>query len=178
MLHPFMPFVTEEIYQMLPIKDSESIMISEYPEYDKTEVYTDKENEIDDLILFIKNFRNVKKENNITNDMKIKFDTDYNKLLVKILKLEESIITNELNINSYNVLSNNIKAVIYFEKQETEEDKLLKQKEIESLENSIKRREALLSNENYINKAPKELVEKERETLKQEQEKLTILKNS
>ena len=35
MLHPFMPFVTEEIYQMLPVKDSESIMISDYPKYNK-----------------------------------------------------------------------------------------------------------------------------------------------
>ena len=41
MLHPFMPFVTEEIYQMLPIKDAESIMISEYPKYDKS--FVDKE---------------------------------------------------------------------------------------------------------------------------------------
>ena len=49
-------------------------------------------------------------------------------------------------------------------------------KEMETLENSIKRREALLANENYVSKAPAALVEKERETLKQEQEKLAILK--
>ena len=35
LLHPFMPYVTEEIYQMLPIKEEESIMISNYPKYSK-----------------------------------------------------------------------------------------------------------------------------------------------
>ena len=179
MLHPFMPFVTEEIYQKLPIKDSESIMISTYPSYNKNEVFEDIEIEIDDEILFIKNFRNVKKENNISKDMKIKFiGNNPDELLIKILKLEDQLIDEELAINSYNVISNNIKAVIYFEKEESEEDKALKQKEIESLESSIARRKALLSNENYVNKAPAALVEKERETLKQEEEKLTILKNS
>ena len=42
MLHPFMPFVTEEIYGMLPIKDAESIMISEYPKYNKKHVYEEE----------------------------------------------------------------------------------------------------------------------------------------
>ena len=154
-------------------------MISTYPSYNKNEVFEDIEIEVDDEILFIKNFRNVKKENNISKDMKIKFiGKDPDELLIKILKLEDQLIDEELTINSYNVISNNIKAVIYFEKEESEEDKALKQKEIESLESSIARRKALLSNENYVNKAPAALVEKERETLKQEQEKLTILKNS
>ena len=40
MLHPFMPYVTEEIYSMLPNKDAESIMISEYPKYTKKLVIT------------------------------------------------------------------------------------------------------------------------------------------
>ena len=39
MLHPFMPYVTEEIYQKLPFKDSKSIMISNYPKYDKSKIY-------------------------------------------------------------------------------------------------------------------------------------------
>ena len=39
MLHPFMPYVTEEIYGMLPIKEAESVMISNYPKYDKKLVF-------------------------------------------------------------------------------------------------------------------------------------------
>ena len=179
MLHPFMPFVTEEIYQMLPLKDSKSIMISSYPKYDKSYEFKAEEANVDDEILFIKNFRNVKKENNISKDMKIKFDGNNCPELIKnILKLDDLITVEELNINSYKVLSNNIKATIYFEKEETLEDKLLKEKEIESLKNSIARRKNLLANENYCNKAPKELVEKEKENLEKELEKLNILQNS
>ena len=43
LVHPFMPFVTEEIYQMCPVKDAESIMISNYPIYDKQLVFTEEE---------------------------------------------------------------------------------------------------------------------------------------
>ncbi len=176
MLHPFMPFVTEEIYQMLPIKDADSIMISTYPTYNKNEIYNDAETKIDDQIEFIKSFRNVKKENNISKDMKVRFELGEDELINKILKLDGLITNEHLEINSYNVMSKLVKAVIYFEKEETEEEKNLKLKEIESLENSIRRRENLLANENYVNKAPKELVEKERQTLEQEKEKLSILK--
>lgn len=176
LLQPFMPYVTDEIYNMLPVKDSKDIMISEYPIYDKNLVFGEEEKLVDDQIDFIKTFRNIKKENNVSKDMKIKFDTDYSKLIIKILKLEDCIVTDKLNINSYDVVSKNIKATIYFEKQETEEDKQARLKEIESLENSIKRRENLLANQNYVSKAPANLVEKERETLKQEKEKLAILK--
>ena len=84
MLHPFMPFVTEEIYGMCPVKDAESIMISNYPIYDKKLVFAEEEKAVDDQIEFIKNFRNVKAENNITKDMKVMFDTtDDNDLIVK-----------------------------------------------------------------------------------------------
>ena len=47
MMHPFMPFVTEEIYSMLPIKESESIMISRYPVYNKKEIYINVKIETD-----------------------------------------------------------------------------------------------------------------------------------
>ena len=48
MLHPFMPFVTEEIYNMLPIKDNDSIMISEYPKYNKENIFETEKIEIDE----------------------------------------------------------------------------------------------------------------------------------
>ena len=45
---------------MLPVKDSESIMISEYPKYTKKLVFEDEEKAVDDQVEFIKSFRNVK----------------------------------------------------------------------------------------------------------------------
>ena len=61
---------------------------------------------------------------------------------------------------------------IYFEKEENME---LINKEIETLKSNIERREKLLSNEGYVNKAPKNLVDSEREKLSQEKLKLEEL---
>ena len=176
MLHPFMPYFTEEIYGMLPVKDAESIMISSYPKYNKKYVFELEEQVVDDEIEFIKNFRNIKAENNITKDMKVMFDTtDNNDLIVKMLKLDSNLVDRPLGIKSYKVFSKKIKATIFFEKQETEADKLLKEGQIKILKSSIERREKLLSNENYVNKAPKNIVELDRKKLEEEKKKLEEL---
>ena len=176
MLHPFMPYVTEEIYGMLPIKETESIMISNYPKHNKKYVFELEEQVVDDEIEFIKNFRNVKAENNITKDMKVMFDTtDNNDLIVKMLKLNDNLVDKPLGIKSYKVFSNKIKATIYFEKIESKADKVLKEGQIKLLKASIERREKLLSNENYVNKAPKNIVELDRKKLEEEKKKLEEL---
>ena len=176
LLHPFMPYVTEEIYQMLPIKEEESIMISNYPKYSKKYIFELEEEVVDDEIEFIRSFRNVKAENNITKDMKVMFDTtDDNDLIVKMLKLDENLVKEPLGIKSYNVFSKRVKATIFFEKMETEADKVLKETQIAALKASIARREKLLANENYVAKAPKNIVDMDREKLKEEKEKLALL---
>ena len=176
LLHPFMPYVTEEIYQMLPIKEEEFIMISNYPKYSKKYIFELEEEVVDDEIEFIRSFRNVKAENNITKDMKVMFDTtDDNNLIVKMLKLDENLVNGPLGIKSYNVFSKRVKATIFFEKMETEADKVLKETQIAALKNSIARREKLLANENYVAKAPKNIVDIDREKLKEEKEKLALL---
>ena len=179
MLQPFMPFVTDELYQQLPIKDCEAIMISEYPVYDETLIFEKEMIEVDNKIEFIKNFRTVKNDNNITKEAKIKLNNkeDYD-LIVKMLKIQDSIVTEELSMNCYPVVFGPYDVTIYFEKIVTEEEKKLKEKQIKDLENSIIRRTNLLANENYVKKAPPALVEKERETLKLEQEQLESLKQN
>ena len=176
MLHPFMPFVTEEIYQMLPVKESESIMIGEYPKYNKRNVFETEEYAVDDAVEFIKNFRNIKAENNMTKELKVMFDTeDDNELIVKMLKLDESIVKKPLGKKAYKVFSNRIKATIFFEKIESEADKAIKETQIKLLKASIERREKLLNNENYVNKAPAKIVELDRSKLEEEKKKLEEL---
>ena len=176
LLHPFMPYVTEEIYQMLPIKEEESIMISSYPKYSKKYIYELEEEVVDDEIEFIRSFRNVKAENNMTKDMKVMFDTtDDNDLIVKMLKLDENLVSEPLGIKSYKVFSKRVKATIFFEKMETEADKVLKETQIAALKASIARREKLLANENYVAKAPKNIVDMDRQKLQEEKDKLALL---
>ena len=167
MLHPFMPFVTDEIYSMLPIHD-ENIILSSYPVYNKDFEFGEVANNIELMLDFIRQYRNIKAENNIDKSALVKLNNneDYT-LIIKMLKL--NIIDKELNINKYNVTNSKYDVDIYFEKEVTEQDLLLKQKQIDSLKSSIERRKKLLSNEGYINKAPKNLVESEKQKLKEEE---------
>ena len=176
MLHPFMPYVTEEIYQNLPFKDNDSIMISTYPKYDLNLVFEQDAKVIDNLIGFVANFRNVKQENNIGKNFKVKInnDSDYT-LIKKMLKLDDNIIDTELNITKYEVISGIYNITLYYEKEETEEDLIFKKKQCENLEKSIARRRNLLNNPSYVSKAPSHLLSEEREKLKKEEEELAKL---
>ena len=176
MLQPFMPYVTDEIFDKLPVKDAEDIIVSEYPKYSKKYVFDDEESLVDDEVEFIKSFRNVKAENNISKDMEVLIESkeDIN-LVINMLKIKDNIIDKKENKKSYKVVSKNIKAEIFFEKVETEEDKALRENLINTLKASIERREKLLSNENYVKKAPANIVELDRQKLEEEKKKLEEL---
>ena len=173
MLHPFMPFVTEEIYSMLPVKESESIMISSYPIYEEKYIF-EKEYELTEKsISFIRKFRNVCTENTIpkTAPVMINNSSDYN-LIIKVLRLQDRLINEKENINSYDVNEYNYSMSIFYQKEENLE---LIKKEMDTLRSNIERREKLLSNPGYVNKAPENLVAMERNKLEIEKNKLKEL---
>ena len=175
MLHPFMPYVTEEIYQMLPIKDSESIMLAPYPTYQQEEVYEDSK-ELDNVIEFIVKVRNTKQEHQIPKDAKVYFKGNYADIILKLLKL--SNITEDNSQEGIEVKTTNYEIKYMFDTTDSKEkelENLLKEKE--KLESSIERRKKLLSNENYVAKAPANIVNKEKEDLAKEQERLALLED-
>jgi len=173
MLHPFMPYVTDAIYEYLPIKE-ENIMISSYPVFNKELVFDEDESCVDEIIDFIRCFRNVVKENNMTSKYNVKINFD-EELIIKSLKLQEKLIDNELDITAFKVNTKNYEAIIYYEKEITEEDLRLKEKQIFELKASIEKREKLLSNEAFVSKAPVSLVEKEKVKLEEEKAELNKL---
>ena len=171
-MHPFMPFVTEEIYSMLPIKDNKSIMISNYPKYEKEYIYDKEEKDVTKLLEFITLFRNKKLENNIGKEFKVKTNNT-NKLLLNMLKINDKIIDKDIDSSKIDVNLYDISMSIYYD------DNGNKEKYLEELNNnkkkleaSILRRQKLLSNENYVSKAPSNIVEQEKLNLKLELEKL------
>ncbi len=177
MLHPFMPFVTEEIYDMLPIRDSESIMISSYPTYDKKYVFDDAK-ELDNVIEFIVKARNVKQENKIPKDALVYFNGNYSDIILKLLKVDNSLLTNDSTLDGITAKEGEYVIKYMFDmssNREKEMENLIKEKE--ALEASIKRRNNLLANQNYVSKAPLAIVNKEREDLKKEKERLDIILN-
>ena len=174
MLHPFMPYVTDEIYSMLPIRDAENIMISSYPLVNEEFNFDNEEKETEEMIGFIAAFRNVKQENAISKDAKVMVNFD-NSLINKMLKLDGNLVSEKLSIKEYKVSYGKLEAIIYYEKEVTEEDILAKEKQIESLKASILKREKLLSNAGFVSKAPEQLVNDEKIKLEEEKKLLSTL---
>ena len=173
MLQPFMPFVTDELYNSLPVKDQESIMISSYPEYNKKYLFDTRE--IDTAIEFITLFRNKIKELNIKNYQVINHidNQEVSTLILNMLKLNDKLASsNEYSLKETIKLANLEIDVLYNDEidYQKELENLLKEKE--KLETSIERRKKLLANENYINKAPANVVENDRLQLAKEESRL------
>ena len=170
MLHPFIPFVTEEIYQNLPFKESKSIMESSYPVYNKKEVYDITETT--EILNDITSLRNFKAENNIINSDAVKIEYLFDeKLYDGLIKFKNKVDNIEDSIKYESKY-----AILYFEvKNKVSEEDI--QKEIEELENSINKRKNLLSNENFVKRAPENIVANEKQKLIEEEEKLSKLKN-
>ena len=175
MMHPFMPYVTEEIYTKLP-NTEESIMLSKYPEYNQKEIFKES-SDLEEIIDLIKKIRKARLENNIKENY-IEYK---NEVLINNKEIIDKM-TKNVNINNYKSLDTlkfNFKGEIvtlYYDNSSNETAEIERlYKEKERLESSILRREKLLSNENYVNKAPKEIVETERKTLEKEKQELEII---
>lgn len=175
MLHPFMPYVTEEIYMMLP-KHDESIMISKYPSYNKEQVFDVNFELIIDLIVKI---RKIKLENNLGKDFIVSYNSKLIKenvdIIRKLIKNEKILENYQSDLSKIEIPFEDSIITIYYDGtlSESEIEKL--KKDALNLTNSIKRRENLLNNENYVNKAPKEIVENEKKSLEKEKKELEII---
>ena len=175
MLHPFMPYVTEEIYMMLP-KHDESIMISKYPSYNKEQVFDVNFEVIIDLIVKI---RKIKLENNLGKDFVVSYNSELIKenvdIISKLIKNDKILENYQSDLSKIEIPFDDSKVIIYYDGtlSESEIEKL--KKDALNLTNSIKRRENLLNNENYVNKAPKEIVENEKNSLEKEKKELEVI---
>ena len=176
MLHPFMPFVTEEIYTKLT--DEPTIMKASYPEYDKKLVFSEDKN-MDSIIDLITKIRRIKLENNVKEiylDYESKILEENKDILDKLTKAD---YTNNYNgLDSITINFEDSLVYLYYDGSANKTQELENlYKEKERLENSILRREKLLANENYVNKAPKNIVDNEKETLEKEKKELEIILN-
>ena len=162
MLHPFMPYVTEEIYGAMPFRDKESIMIDSYPVYDRD---MDFASDFDRVTEFISKVRNVKQERGIPKDSLVFFKGEHRDIILRMLKVSDDALVSEsakdgdgIEIGLYDFSIKYLFDTSKSKEEEIESAKAL----IERLKGSIERRKKLLSNENYVNKAPSAVVEKER----------------
>ena len=175
MLHPFMPFITEEIWQKLEI-DEPTIMLSDFPKEDKALVSVESEKEFDYLKEVVTAVRNIRGENNVSPSKKIEviFKT-VNEGEKKILEHNPKILDKLANVEKYDFTPNvEIPELVGFRLVETTEiyvplaDLIDKEKEIAKLEKDIEKTQkeldkvlGKLSNEAFLAKAPQAVVDKE-----------------
>ena len=179
LLHPFMPYVTEEIYSKLPIKDSESIMISSYPVYNKDEIFEQDFEEVVKVISDLTEIRNLKVSNGVKKDAKVSLKTQDDLIYIYRSQLkinDDNLLMTDEDVSQYQSISyqSTFVQITYYFENEVNKEQL--EEEIKKLQSSIERREKLLSNENYVNKAPKNIVDLDRQKLQEEKEKLQSLK--
>ena len=173
LLHPFMPFITAEIYKEL-FNDGKDIMISEYPEYNKILDFRENEEKIEQIKEIITGIRNIRTKMNVhpTRKSKLIFVTkkDYVEsikqadLFIKKLGFADSIVIQEnkekISPNAINVISADLEVFMPFEdlvdlkaeieRLEKEKSKILVEKE---------KADNMLKNAGFLQKAPKEKVE-------------------
>ena len=190
LLHPIMPFITEEIYTKLYNND-ESIMISKWPEYDNNLNYEKEIQAVEELKNIIIGIRNIRVQRNVHPSKKSKliFVTSDLKETVKdsepwLLKLgfgsEIQVKDNKEEIpqNAMAVLANGVELYMPFEELvDIVEEKERLQKEKERLQSKIQRATKMLSNPGFVNKAPAEKIQEEKDKKAKYEDMLVLVES-
>ena len=191
LLHPFMPYITEEIYSYLPNKND--MLINEtWPKYSESNSFKKEEEIIDKLVESVISIRNSRQEMNIapkkqsdvyilTSDKSL--ETDFKQL--------ESLFRSSVSINEYKVNEdiseeNNIvivkdsyKIIIPLNDLIDYSKELERlEKELNSAKSELKRAESKLKNEGFLKGAPENLVEKEKEKVEKYSHLIDDINNS
>ncbi|RDI91051.1 valyl-tRNA ligase [Thermosipho africanus Ob7] len=184
LLHPFMPFITEELWQKLPTS-GESITVSEWPKVNDKLIDNISEKRFSLLMNIIKGIRNVKAEINIPQSQKVNISSNHDfteeeKLYIRTLGNVENIkISDQKPEKSASAFVNN-ELEVYVELGnlidiETEINRL--NKKIEKLEKDAQKFRIKLSNKKFLEGAPEEIVEEAKEKLANIEEQIKKIKN-
>lgn len=185
LLHPVMPFITEEIYTKL-YNDDETIMTAEWPKFEEKYAFQKEEQEIEKLKDVIIGIRNIRNNMNVHPSRKSKLivvTENYKNLInesesiLNKLGFAESIeLKNNKNgipSNAVSVVTDGIEVFMPFEDLvdlEAEKERL--QNEKTKLESEVARATKMLSNPGFVNKAPEAKINEEKAKLVKYQEML------
>jgi valyl-tRNA synthetase len=188
LLHPFMPFITEEIWQTL--EDGKSMIItSDYPVYDESLVFAKEESEFEKIIAAIRAVRNRRNEMNVVPSVKAKLfiETEEADLYKNASVFFEKLASaSEIETGKNFDLPNAVTAVTEYARIFIPlEDLADKEKELARLNTEKKKvqkdldfLEKKLSNQGFLAKAPAVQVEKEKEKLAKAKEKMAKIELS
>ena len=189
LLHPFMPFITEEIYQAIP-HDTESIMISKWPEYDPTLSFTDEEAQMEKIMDAIRAIRNRRAEMNIPPSKKSKVyvetafadvfavGSEFIKRLAYASDVEIADAFGDLG-NTVTIVTNDAKIYIPLgDLVDFEAEAKRLQKELAAAEDKLAFINKKLDNPGFVNKAPEKVVQQNRDEAAKLTEKIANLRSS
>ena len=188
LLHPFMPFITEEIWQSLP-HVGESIMISAWPEYDESHAFAAEEAEMERIMTAVRAIRNRRAEMNVPPSKKAKLyiATAYKDtfeqggiFMQRLASASEVEVADEFEIDgSVCIVTHDAKIYIPMgELVDFEAEKARLNKELAAVQKDLDFVNGKLSNENFVAKAPAAVVEGQREQKAKYEEKIAMLKDS
>ena len=186
LLHPFMPFVTSEIYSKLVKSDEKALMVSEWPKlinrvnYDKNNDFIEN---VKDVIIQIRNVRanrNVhptKKTKLIFVTNKYKSEIEESKSFIEKLGFANDVIIqsnkNNISQNAISIISNEMEVYIPFEELvDVEEERKRLEEEKKKVLSEIDRASKMLANPGFVNKAPEAKINEEKAKLAKYQEML------
>ncbi len=191
LLHPFMPFITEEIYGHMN-DDTEPLIIAEWPIYKEENAYPEQQAQVSEIIDGIRGIRNARAEMDIPPSKKAKVYIQCDKeneaiysgnedIFIKMASASEVEITQTENAidNALSVVTNTAKFTIPLNDlidKEKETQRLVKEKE--KIEKEIARLNGKLDNPNFVAKAPENIVAEEREKLAKNQALLSEIEES
>jgi valyl-tRNA synthetase len=188
LVHPFMPFITEEIWQLLDErKDGESISITDYPKFDTKKFDESAENEIEFVQDVVTAIRNIRGEMNIPPSKAInvflkssKITSAQERYIKSLVKIEDLVIDENLDKPKASA-SAVVKGCDIFIPLEGLIDVNLErariEKEISRLLNSYNGVRKKLENENFVSKAPAEVIEREKQKMNDWQKALEKLQS-
>lgn len=176
LLHPFMPFVTEEIFQNF---DDGSVMVSEWPKklslaFDEKEV-----NATEKLFDIITSIRNIRSEKNVAMSKKVSialetsnaylsnFLKNHQEYLAKFTNFEKLVIAQKVDhTDSVVSVLNDMNIIIPLKELINVEEEIAKlNAQIKKLEAEVARCKGMLNNENFISRAPEQKINAEKEKL-------------
>ena len=189
LLHPFMPFITEEIYQAIP-HNTESIMISKWPEYDPTLSFADEEAQMEKIMDAIRAIRNRRAEMNIPPSKKSKVyvetafadvfavGSEFIKRLAYASDVEIADAFGDLG-NTVTIVTNDAKIYIPLgDLVDFEAEAKRLQKELAAAEEKLAFINKKLDNPGFVNKAPEKVVQQNRDEAAKLTEKIANLRSS
>ncbi len=178
LLHPYMPFITEEIFCTLQEKE-ESIMISNWPEYNKELCFKKEEDAVEIIKSAVRNIRNIRSEMNVPPSKKAKVIVtsqenamreifEEGKVFFATLAYASEVVINadKTGIDDDAVSTVIPGSVIYMpfaELVDIEKEVERLQKEKEKLQKELARVDGMLKNPNFVNKAPQAKIDEEKD---------------